>query len=337
VDVNESTPTDITLEATDDGLPNPPSALSYILMSLPAHGSLADPNADVITSVPYTLVNHGEIVRYSPAGHYVGSDSFQFKANDGGIAPDGGDSNIATISVTVIGVPEQAYAFGLDSNPGWATTGAWAFGHPAGLGSHNKDPNNGHTGTNVYGYNLNGDYTNNLTPKYLTTAAIDCSEYGMVQLRFWRWLGVEASDFAGIEVSNDGTTWTSVWSNLGTILDTSWVPWTFNISAVADHQATVYVRWVMGPTDASVTYPGWNIDDVEIWADLPPPYMLGDLDCSQVVDFGDINPFVLALTNPAAYATAFPDCDIMNGDINEDGSVNFGDINPFVALLVGSP
>ena len=37
-----------------------------------------------------------------------------------------------------------------------------------------------------------------------------------------------------------------------------------NISAVADNQPTVYIRWVMGITDASWTYCGWNIDDVEI-------------------------------------------------------------------------
>jgi hypothetical protein len=59
----------------------------------------------------------------------------------------------------------------------------------------------------------------------------------------------------------------------------------------------------------------------------------GDLNCDGAVDFGDINPFVLALTDLAGYASAFPNCDIMLADINGDGSVGFGDINPFVALL----
>jgi hypothetical protein len=63
------------------------------------------------------------------------------------------------------------------------------------------------------------------------------------------------------------------------------------------------------------------------------PYRAGDLNCDHAVDFGDINPFVLALTNPAAYATAFPLCDVMNADINGNGWVDFGDINPFVRLL----
>jgi hypothetical protein len=59
----------------------------------------------------------------------------------------------------------------------------------------------------------------------------------------------------------------------------------------------------------------------------------GDLNCDDVVGFGDINPFVLALTNAAGYATLYPDCDAMNGDINADNVLNFGDINPFVTLL----
>jgi hypothetical protein len=65
----------------------------------------------------------------------------------------------------------------------------------------------------------------------------------------------------------------------------------------------------------------------------PFGFRKGDLNCDGLADFGDINPFVLALTNPAAYAVQFPNCDIMTGDINEDGFVDFGDINPFVRLL----
>jgi hypothetical protein len=62
-------------------------------------------------------------------------------------------------------------------------------------------------------------------------------------------------------------------------------------------------------------------------------FPLGDLNCDGTVDFGDINPFVLALADPVGYANAYPSCDINLGDINSDGSVNFGDINPFIALL----
>ncbi|MEW6200281.1 MAG: endonuclease/exonuclease/phosphatase family protein [Planctomycetota bacterium] len=67
---------------------------------------------------------------------------------------------------------------------------------------------------------------------------------------------------------------------------------------------------------------------------LPPPtWPKGDLNCDGRVDFGDINPFVLALSNPAGYQVLYPGCPLLNGDINSDGRFDFGDINPFVALL----
>ena len=59
----------------------------------------------------------------------------------------------------------------------------------------------------------------------------------------------------------------------------------------------------------------------------------GDMNCDGVINFADINPFVLALTGQAAYQAAFPNCNYLNADVNGDSSVNFGDINPFVALL----
>jgi hypothetical protein len=66
-----------------------------------------------------------------------------------------------------------------------------------------------------------------------------------------------------------------------------------------------------------------------------PPVQVcpGDLNCDGEVDFSDINPFVLRLSNPAAYAATYPDCPDGNGDINGDTTVGFTDINPFVALM----
>ncbi len=61
----------------------------------------------------------------------------------------------------------------------------------------------------------------------------------------------------------------------------------------------------------------------------------GDLNCDGDIDFDDINPFVLALSDPAAYQAAYPNCNILNGDCDGDGDVDFDDINPFVAILAG--
>lgn len=166
--------------------------------------------------------------------------------------------------------PAPTYFASMETNPGWTLQGAWAWGQPAGSGG---DPNSGFTGDHVIGYNLSGQYTDNLPETHATTPAIDCSEQTNVQLSFRRWLGVESGNYdkAYIRVSNDGITWTNVFahssSGNGTIQESSWSQQTYDISAIADGQSTVYVRWTMGTTDSSVVYGGWNIDDVVIDGD----------------------------------------------------------------------
>ncbi|MEW6252615.1 MAG: plastocyanin/azurin family copper-binding protein, partial [Planctomycetota bacterium] len=66
---------------------------------------------------------------------------------------------------------------------------------------------------------------------------------------------------------------------------------------------------------------------------VEPAILVGDVNCDSAVNFDDINPFVLALTDPATYQTLYPNCPFENRDINGDGVCNFDDINPFVALL----
>jgi len=80
---------------------------------------------------------------------------------------------------------------------------------------------------------------------------------------------------------------------------------------------------------------GDGLSYVDMGVDEYGSFVCGDLNCDGSVDFGDINPYVLALTDPAAYGATFPACDVLNADINGDGAVDFGDINPFVALLTG--
>jgi len=141
-----------------------------------------------------------------------------------------------------------------------------------------------------------------------------------------------------VRISTDGTNWTNLWQNTtANLYDGEWVHQRFNISAIADGQPNVYLRWTMGPTNGTITYCGWNIDDVVVWGADPAgcPQLLGDLNCDDLVNAFDIDPFVLALTDSAAYALAYPDCDYMLADINGDGLVNAFDIDPFVQLLTG--
>ncbi|MCD4655590.1 hypothetical protein K8T06_16840 [bacterium] len=162
----------------------------------------------------------------------------------------------------------------MSSNPGWTTEGDWQYGVPSGAGGEhgNPDPTSGHTGSSVYGYNLYGDYPNNLSEQDLTTHAINCSSAQGTTLSFWRWLGVERSiyDHASIRISTTGSNWHVIWENQDVdIADGSWIYQEFDISTFADGYSTVYLKWVMGSTDAGWQYCGWNIDDVQVFSSQP--------------------------------------------------------------------
>ncbi|UCF35136.1 MAG: fibronectin type III domain-containing protein [Phycisphaerales bacterium] len=92
----------IEFQADDDGEPDPPGMLFYTVMSLPGHGGLEDPNTGApITTVPYALSGGLDVVYYMPGAGFTGDDSFEYKAGDGGMPPEGGDSNIAVVSIRV--------------------------------------------------------------------------------------------------------------------------------------------------------------------------------------------------------------------------------------------
>lgn len=97
-----NSPVTVTLKATDDGRPNPPGVLSYTIASLPQHGRLESPNGTPITAAPAKLTDPADKVVYRPAQDWVGDDSFTFYANDGGTAPLGGQSNTATVKITIV-------------------------------------------------------------------------------------------------------------------------------------------------------------------------------------------------------------------------------------------
>lgn len=59
----------------------------------------------------------------------------------------------------------------------------------------------------------------------------------------------------------------------------------------------------------------------------------GDMNCDTVISVGDIGGFVLALSDPVGYVSAFPGCEATNADLNCDGVVTVGDIGLFVQQL----
>jgi hypothetical protein len=65
-----------------------------------------------------------------------------------------------------------------------------------------------------------------------------------------------------------------------------------------------------------------------------PPGEPGDLNCDGAVNVFDIDPFIVALSDPDAYAQQFPACSRDTADLDGDGHVDFFDIDPFVNCVV---
>jgi hypothetical protein len=122
----------IELSATDDGEPNSPGQLSYIITSLPENALLQDPcSGNFIDGnmLPYSLSFYGNLVYFATESNST-PRTFYYKANDGN-QPDG-NSNVATVTVTVSEYPHTLLSFdGLgvvefndnnayDINNGWA-------------------------------------------------------------------------------------------------------------------------------------------------------------------------------------------------------------------------
>ncbi|MCD4820412.1 MAG: hypothetical protein K8S23_17165 [Candidatus Cloacimonetes bacterium] len=170
-----------------------------------------------------------------------------------------------------------------ESDTGWTLSGEFQRGNPGGLGgsSHgNHDPSSAFSGTKVLGTDLtglgstNGDYEATIGDRayQAISPAFDCTNYSNVSLEFQRWLNVERNlyDHAYIDVYN-GSSWNNVWQNSSiTIEENSWTLQTIDISAYADGNNNVKIRFCLGSTDTGWEYSGWNIDDIVISGDSKP-------------------------------------------------------------------
>jgi hypothetical protein len=192
-------------------------------------------------------------------------------------APNNGCINMGaygnTVQASKSALQKTAFVqFNLDTNPNWPVEGDWAFGTPQGAGgaNGNPDPNAGYTGLNVYGVNLSGDYRVMVGgPYYLTAGPFDCTGHQAVSVRFARWLNSDFYPYIGntLEVSNDGQNWSVVWQAQEgeNLADSEWQILEYDISAVADGQSAVYLRWGYEIiSDRAYPFSGWNIDDIEI-------------------------------------------------------------------------
>ncbi len=93
----------------------------------------------------------------------------------------------------------------------------------------------------------------------------------------------------------------------------------------------IYFGWGDDPVASDDTHVLTDLPEAIVCAPVPP--FVGDVNCDGAIDFFDIDPFALALTDPAAYEETYPDCDIMRADCDFDGEVDFFDIDAFVMFI----
>jgi len=154
----------------------------------------------------------------------------------------------------------------------------WQRGTPAGKSGNSggvpwSDPASAFSGSSVWGNDLgpsgwNGQYQPSVR-NWLESPSLDLTGETGVRLRFQRWLTVEngTNDQAMIKVNG-----VVVWQNPtvahpgggGHILDTAWKLQDIDISAQADNNPDVKVRFVLVSDNDGIELGGWNIDDFEI-------------------------------------------------------------------------
>jgi len=156
-------------------------------------------------------------------------------------------------------LPTVLFSADMDNDPGWSLEADWEFGFPS-YGS--SGPSEGFTGSTILGYNLGGNYGNNINPaRYATTPPIDCTGSGELTLRFQRWLRLRNSDTAIVQASTDGNTWVELWATTQSVTDSDWQEQTYTLPASMAGSSTVRVRWGLSSNQVFSEL-GWNLDDV---------------------------------------------------------------------------
>jgi len=167
---------------------------------------------------------------------------------------------------------------------GWTHAGIldeWEHGAPQ-VGSR-TDPVSAHSGTKIWGNDLNGNYEDT-SDNYLVSPVIKCSNLEKTRLWFSRWLAVEKAIYDNADIYvNDNL----VWRNDSTYdqLDSKWYLHDVDISAYADHQDSVQVRFEL-TSDEGLYLGGWNIDDFVIVGTAT--YIWGDANNDQDLTVSDV-------------------------------------------------
>ena len=149
-----------------------------------------------------------------------------------------------------------------DSTAGFTTFGSTSFQ----WGVPTSGPGSAHSGQRVYATKLDGKYGNN-EDGGIVSPPIDASTgVNGLRLTFWHYLESEGTyDKAFVEASKDGgVTWNTVWGPSSGAVAKTWQKVEVGIgSEFAVEDLLIRFRF---QSDGSVTYNGWYIDDISLYA-----------------------------------------------------------------------
>ena len=169
--------------------------------------------------------------------------------------------------------------------------------HDAMGGAYALDPPAAFSGTRCWGNDLgiaprNGEYNNNAN-NFLQTPAIDCTgKYG-VHVGFWRWLTIETGNFDDARLLVNGTLVWQVPAAPNPFEDSSWTYVEYDISAIADDNPAVVIRWEL-QSDGGETHGGWTIDDLRLFHF---PMVCNPVGCGAPPVPGPLGPYLRATPN----------------------------------------
>ena len=171
-------------------------------------------------------------------------------------------------------VPQSQWTLDFEAGTGGLSpvpaTNGWEWGAPA------SGPMTAHSGSNVWGTILAGNYTN--SANWTLDSPLYSAQMNNPVLTFWHWYDMENErDGGNVKISLNGTTWTLInpvggypgiatWWNPGipdqpcfNNLSGGWKLSSFILPVTTGQ--TFYLRWQFGSDDVN-TRPGWYIDDV---------------------------------------------------------------------------
>ncbi len=169
-----------------------------------------------------------------------------------------------------LNVPGVLHVDDFETDTGWALSGEWEIGPPMGLGSGAGDPDEAVSGTRILGHDLSGQGVwpgdfEPLSDESAISPMIDGTSFANTEIKFRKKLNVTNGSFAYIDVKDSSGSWNPVYQTLVSgQADADWTDTVLDISALADNNPNLQIRFREASFIPGSFAAGWNIDDLTL-------------------------------------------------------------------------